>query len=359
MLKSGATRIGIILSVLILLSLTVKAQFLKSMMSSLCDTNYISDYTHYVTSRVYGSVKYANFDITDENFTQGILAYRPNNKLMLGFGVNHGILGLNIAFDIPAVNDDNKKFGKTSYLNLTSRIYLRKFSADIYLQVYKGFYLSNSAGILRGWNDLENYYKRPDIRSYNIGLSVNYIYNNGRFSYRAAFLQNEWQKKSAGSVLFGGAVFYTNIVGDTSLIPKNIIYRNFFESRKVKRINMYNLGPMIGYAYTFVIKYHWFLMLSGSANLAIGSTSLITDQIPETKDKSGLTVDFNLNFETSAGYNSHWWYIGFSYTNLSTRQQTPVSKGRLNMDTGNFRFNIVRRFRITKPIRILNPGLNR
>jgi hypothetical protein len=46
--------------------------------------------------------------------------------------------------------------------------------------------------------------------------------NPQRFSFNAAMTQNEWQKKSAGSFMIGGLVYYGQIKGDSSLVPKQV-----------------------------------------------------------------------------------------------------------------------------------------
>ncbi|MBE9517967.1 MAG: DUF4421 family protein [Bacteroidetes bacterium] len=38
-----------------------------------------------------------------------------------------------------------------------------------------------------------------DLRTNIIGLNVQYLFNSERYSYKASFLQNEFQKRSAGS----------------------------------------------------------------------------------------------------------------------------------------------------------------
>ncbi|NTV83185.1 MAG: DUF4421 domain-containing protein, partial [Bacteroidales bacterium] len=42
---------------------------------------------------------------------------------------------------------------------------------------------------------------RGDIRTWMAGLDLYDIFNSARFSCRAAVLQNEWQKKSAGEIV--------------------------------------------------------------------------------------------------------------------------------------------------------------
>jgi hypothetical protein len=338
--------------------LFVKGQdtFLKKVFYVNYDTNYITTYISYYTSRIYGSVKYGNMGYND-NLVGKSLAYRPNNKLLLGVGVNHGILGLNIGINFPFVNQDDDIYGETKYYDFTMRIFAPRFNSTIYLQNYKGFYLRNTKDMIQGWETGDPYYIRPDLRSRTVGLDVSYIFNSGRFSYRAAVLQNEWQKKSAGSFLVGGSLFYNANIGDSSIVPSYLYYGKFFNDLKFERSNSFSTGPTIGYAYTFVIKRHFFIMgsINGSANIGFTQLLLVDN---EEKIKSGLVLGVRSDVLISSGYNSERWYFGFSYTNMSTVTQAPVSERSISYDTGMYRFNMVRRIATKKPIRILNPELN-
>lgn len=321
------------------------------------DTNYISTYTSDYTTRLYGSVKYGNISYNDDLIGKR-LAYRPNNKLLLGIGVNHGMLGLNIGINFPFVNKDDEKYGETDYYDFTMRIFAPRFNATVYLQNYRGFYLSNTKDMMPGWQQGDPYYIRGDIRSRTVGLELSYIFNSSRFSYRAAILQNEWQKKSSGSFLVGGSIFYNANIGDSSIVPSNLHYDLFFDGLKFNRSNNFSIGPLAGYAYTFVIKRHFFIVgsVNGSVNIGFTQLLLVDD---ENKVKSGLVLGLRSDVLFSAGYNSDRWYFGFSFINLSIGTQAPVEDRSISYDTGMYRFNLVRRFGAKKPIKILNPGITR
>jgi len=334
-----------------------QSAFIKKIFSVTYDPNYISTYVADYTTRVYGSVKYSNMGYND-NLVGKSLAYTPNNKLLLGIGVNHGILGLNIGINFPFVNQDDEKYGKTKYYDFTMRVFAPRFNATIYLQNYKGFYLRNTKDMIPGWQAGDLYYIREDIRSWTIGLDVSYIANSSKFSYRAAVLQNEWQKKSAGSFLVGGSFFYNSNVGDSSIVPSQLYYGLFYNSMKFDRSNNFSIGPILGYAYSFVIKRHFFIIgaINGSGNVGYTQLLLVDN---EDKVKSGLVLGFRAEIFISAGYNSDRWYFGVSFTNMSVVTQAPIPDRTISYDTGMYRFNIVRRFATKKPIRLLNPGISR
>jgi hypothetical protein len=334
-----------------------QSAFLTKMFIVPYDSNYISTYVSDYTARVFGSVKYGNMDYND-NLVGKSLAYRPNNKLLLGIGVNHGFLGLNIGINFPYVNEDDNKYGETKYYDFTLRIFTPRFNTTIYLQNYRGFYLRNTKDMISGWQEGDPYYIRGDIQSLTTGLEISYIFNSSKFSYRAAILQNEWQKKSAGSFLLGGSLFYNATIGDSTIIPTNLYYSLFYDGMKFERSNNFTFGPTAGYAHTFVIKKHFFIMGSVNASVNIGFTQLLlVDDV--NKVKSGLVFGFRTEILISTGYNSDRWYFGVSFINMSLSTQAPIPDRSISYSTGIYRINLVRRFATKKPIRLLNPLLKR
>lgn len=317
------------------------------------DTNFIKSYVTDYTTRLYGSVKYGRLGYKD-NLVGASLYYKPNSSFILGIGANHGWLGINIGVDFPFVNKDDGKYGETNYLDWTIRAFTQRFNATVYLQHYKGFYLSNTKDMIPGWVEGDPYYIRPDIRTNTAGLEIIYIFNNKRFSYRAAIIQNEWQKKSSGSFLIGGSLIYNATIADSSIVPSRLNYGKFYNDIKFDRSNNFSFGPVVGYAYTLVIKKHYFLMGSLNGSLSIGSTRLLPVD-SEEKVKSGLAFGARSELILSGGYNSDKWYFGLAFVNLSLETQAPIDERSIVYETGMFRINLVRRFVTKRPVKILNP----
>ncbi len=334
------------------LSVFGQRDFLKNLSKVEYDTSYISTYTTDYTCRLFGSVKYGQTSYND-NLNGKSLYYKPNSKFLPGIGINHGFLGLNIAINLPFLNQDDDKYGETKYYDLTARVFSPRFNSTLYLQYYRGFYLSNTRDMVPGWEYGDPYYTRGDIRSVTAGLDLIYIFNSRKFSYRAAVIQNEWQKKSSGSFLGGGSIIYNATFGDSSLVPSHLYYQSFYDGLKIDRSNNFSLGPAFGYAYTVVIKKHYFIMGSLNGSGTIGFTRFIIHENDE-KVKSGVVFGLRSEILVSAGYNSEKWYFGLSFVNMSVTNQSPLDECTINYDTGMFRFNLVRRIPTKKPIRLLN-----
>ena len=76
-------------------------------------------------------------------------------------------------------------------------------------EFYKGYYLTPQ-GLAAP--EGKPYYLRPDMGLSLVGFAFYRALNERKFSYQAGLLQNEWQKKSAGSVLVGGEIYYGSIL---------------------------------------------------------------------------------------------------------------------------------------------------
>ncbi|MEO6837519.1 MAG: DUF4421 family protein, partial [Ginsengibacter sp.] len=194
---------------LLLNSLFVSAQY-----HPVNDTAYYVRFPGSVTSRIYTSQKYTDFTLKDK--TTRNIHYYPNTTFNLGVGATYNNLSLNIAYGFGFLNQDPEK-GKTKYLDLQSHYYWRKWITDFEGQIYNGYHLSKGVGTNPG-----DYYYRRDMKVALVGISQYRIFNPTRFSYRAAFTQNEWQKKSAGTFLAGAGIYYGVVNADSSLIPQSI-----------------------------------------------------------------------------------------------------------------------------------------
>lgn len=344
-------RLTLILIFLTAFARTSYSQGIFEKLAGSTDTNYVKSYLDHLTTRVFASIKTAEISLRDDEVGESLI-FNPNSPTILGVGFNYGILGLNIGFNFPFINNDDHKYGETDYLDLQTHIYLRPMTIDLYLQYYKGYYLTNPSDLYEDWPTHDTLPKRPDISSISVGLNGQYLFKHKRFSLRAPFLQNEWQKKSAGSFIAGVNLFYVDTRADSSFIPRGVVDSNFFGGLHFSQYRIFNGGVTAGYAQTFVVKQHWFLTLSLVGGLSGGGSWVYTSEVDEA-DKSGFTVAGNLTGRAAIGYNSRRFFAGVSYLGIFIRNQAPVPRSWLGYDTGVFRLNIVYRFKLKNDLRFL------
>ncbi len=319
------------------------------------DTSYIKTYYSNISARIYASQKYTNLRIRDKDANYDLL-YRPNTPINLGVGATYRFLTLNVSYGFDFMNPERGR-GKTEYLDLQAHAYTQKMTIDVFGQFYNGFYLTP-----KGTAALEDeYYVRPDMEVFETGLSCQYLFNNKRFSYRAAFLHNEWQKQSAGTFLLGFEGYYGRIKADSTLVPTGI--DDSIAVQNIRNVEFFDGGPNIGYAYTVVIARHFFITGSLAFSIDYGRNNIRGDGIK--RKQTGFSS--NSFVRAFAGYNSERWACSISYhgNNVSLAENA-VSELRKSLNTGNIRLNLVYRFvpdkttkKILKPVDKVDSWINK
>lgn len=164
-----------------------------------------------------------------------------NNKTKTSFSVDYRIISATVSFTprfLEGNNDDEMK-GKSSYTDLSFRLFPGRFIQNIYYKNVSGFYVENMKDLSPEWQEgRDPYIQFPDLRVQTFGGSTSYILNKN-FSARSIYTQGEWQYKSSGS--------WVPFV-DYDLT----IFRNKIDGIKSKE-TQYNIGGNIGYFYNWVI----------------------------------------------------------------------------------------------------------
>jgi len=307
------------------------------------DSAYYQAYPKLVTARFFFSKKYTGL-LLEAPADVPTLKYRPNTAFSTGVGATYGAITLNLGLNLGFLNPDKEDKGKTRSLDLQSHIYTRKLLIDLYGQFYKGYYLSPKGYAIPG----DAAYLRPDLRVNLMGVSVYRLFNPRQFSYRAAFLQNEWQKKSAGSLLIGAEAYTGIIKADSALVPGAV--ESKYTQRNINKVVFTEFGPGIGYAYTLVYKEHFFL--TGSASLT-GDLSFVKEYTEAGPEKH-TSVTPNVTLRGVLGYNSNKWSTSISWINNTTNLRGASGKDQYLVRTGNIRVTIAKRF---QPGRLLKKRL--
>lgn len=316
------------------------------------DTLYVMDLSRRPTLRVYGSNKF-NSMVVRSNSGYTDLRYRPNGKYIIGVGASYRRLTLNIGVPMPFVNTDNDRLGRTRYLDAQANLHTPTQSSNLFLQVYKGYHISSHSKELLQWDQPTEVPYRADLLQYNIGLSTLRILNPERFSYRAAFNQDAWQKRSQGSWLAGGYLTCYVVNADSGLVPVRIA-NEFTERSDLRKGVFLDLGVLGGYAYTLVVDRHWFATLSGAIGAGPAAQFLRSDKGEGTYRSNTLGLGWHAQFRGAIGYNSRTHYVGIIYN----QETIAYVKGQSNgfaWDVGNIRLFLAMRLQRKAP-RIVEKG---
>ncbi|HEY8388009.1 MAG TPA: DUF4421 domain-containing protein [Parasegetibacter sp.] len=317
------------------------------------DSAYYVSYIKGLTTRFYFSKKYTSFRLSSSsgndmssNPGNEKLYYRPNTTLNMGVGATYNGITLNLAFGFPFLNRNESK-GETKYLDLQAHIYVRKYSIDLIGQFYRGYFLTDRPYRLSNKPD---YNLRPDLKMNMLGVSVFRVINHRRFSYRAMFFQDEWQKRSAGSLLIGGEVIYGNVKADSAFVPP--AYKQAFPSPDVDKVRVLKIGPGIGYGYTLVAGDHIFFSGSATATVNLSVVKEFTDAGAADK----VRVEPDLFYRAAVGYNSSTWSVSITALEFRMKFRGEYKDQNYRADIGNYRLNVAKRIQPGKKVkRLLRP----
>lgn len=310
------------------------------------DTAYVRLYPLHLVGRVYFSQKYTHVDLLPPSGAAR-LKYRPNTSLNLGVGATYGPFTLNLAYGFGFLNPDAGK-GRTRYLDLQSHVYTRQWVIDGFGQFYTGYHL-----VPRGFatGDPAAYYHRPDARLRFFGASAYRLFNPRRFSYRAALVQNEWQKRSAGSWLVGAEWSAGTFRGDSSLVPGRVV--GLYPRPLVREVRFLRLGPGAGYAHTVVFRKNIFVMASLTANLNLS----FNHETSEAGQTRAVSLRPNALYRVVAGYSNGRYNANLAWVNSTTAVGSADLAYGYRMRTGNFRLTVARLFVPGKRLRKLRKAV--
>ncbi len=331
----------IIISTLLLTSMFCLAQDIKlSSTNTDIDTNYIEDFSDRLVIRTFFKKKSNAVKITDTKAEGNTITYKPNQGGSFGGGFNYKWLGIDFAFKAPVADSVNDALGKSSSFDFQANMYMRKFAIDFFLLNYTGYYIENSANF--GSSNAK--IKYPHLSSGIIGANINYLFNHKKFSYRAAYLQNERQKKSAGS-LFGGAFFSKGHVrSDSSIIPKQFVSQ-FRESSNIINANYVVVGAQFGYAHSFIFKKFY---LTLSLGLGAGVQFVRIEAADEEFSASNSAPTGKVLTRFALGYNGDRFSMGIQNTHDSFVLSSDQENSKLEYQIGSFKFFLAYRLKAPK-----------
>ena len=269
--------------------------------------------------------------------------YLSNSPGRFGIFADHDFLSLSASFGIGTIDPSYKKEkGSTKQTNLQLSVTGRKVLVDLYVQKYKGLYANISEPAIYNSN---NFYVRPDIETKLYGATVNLVKNQRRFSVQAPFMLNSRQKKSAGSLLYGGEFYWGSAKGDSAFIPS--LLTDKYPHADVSKVDFITFGPGIGYGYTFVMKGHFFATAMATVNADV---SYIKEWAENDKLNTSWKFNPNLKVRSALGYNKEKWGVALSYTSNRLFFKATEADGRYLNYNDNYKLQYVRRIDAGKTV---------
>lgn len=211
------------------------------------------------------------FSIINEDERYSIEA---SNLLKLQLAANYKFIGLSVSF---SPNNKNSDF-VSSFLESNLDFFVKeKWIQSFHYSRVRGFYLESQP------IDLDKQF--PNLKTTNYYGATAYNYNPN-FSLKHLLHHNEWQKKSAGSLVPSLKYGYNRI---SDIVDNEKIAQNNFD-----------LALSIPYYYTWCFKKHWFISPNISPALGIRFSSEKT--LDDKSNESYLIRSLNVGLQY--GYTS-------------------------------------------------------
>ena len=323
-----------IVSLLIIFVLFICSLSLNAQKDFQHDTTYYETFPGKTTFRLYLSKKYVHLNFPSGGSAED-LEYKANPKLNLGAGITIKNISINLFNGFSFLNKNTDEKGKTKGFNFQVHLYPHKWAIDLMYVAPKGYHLEPKG--LAG-APADKYYYREDVKTCFFGISAYQVPNKKRFSYRAALLQSEWQKKSAGSFIYGGEIHHGTMQGDSALVPA--LLSSTYPQRGIDKINILSFGPGAGYAYTLVMAQHFFI----TGSMVINLDANFVREEDETRKEKNFSLNPSEVFKAALGYNGRKWNISANWTGSALSMQGSLTPENYVFSSGNVRLVVAHKF---------------
>jgi hypothetical protein len=305
---------------------------------------YIVDYKNLLTSRFYLLNESIGFQVKPEGAKNGVF-FKPNIHTKVGLAGFYKWFGLGLAVRSPFYKRDEDIKGKSKIIDLRINAYGKAIAAEISIQDYKGFYIDNPDEVYDEWLPGGEYPKRPDMRISSTSAIFYYIFNYKKHSIRAAYIQNERQLKSSGSLMLMPAVLFLKLSADSCIIPKAYIDKyNIDPSEQIKSGNFKLFGMSAGYSYTLVMLKYFYINASFLPGCFLQKYKYENNTGTERREKFSLLWLGRLAF----GYNSDKFYAGIGGVFGFNSTPIPILETNFHYDMNQIRLWIGTRFNVFK-----------
>ena len=142
----------------------------------------------------------------------------------------------------------------------------------------------------------------PGLKANNFGVSIYYFLNNKKYSQGAAYNFSKFQKRSAGSWMFGFTYSNLDIEMDFETLDPEL--RPYFDiSSDYLRLHYYSYCALFGYGYNWVWHPKWLFNITVMPS--IGANHCYED----ASDGSGTQFALNIHGRTSLTYNHRSLFV--------------------------------------------------
>lgn len=303
---------------------------------------YYNDLSHRLLIKAGINSSFSNLSIINTRDNRELII-KTLGQVSLAAAVNYKWFGIGVGIGLPPNEKEKNKKGNTSKLDLQFNLYTKKFGGDVFFQKYNGFHLSNPGNT---WKS-DTLPQLGKMQQFAVGATAFYIFNHNKFSYRAPYVRNTIQVKSAGSWL-GGLFFNLDAAAvDGGFVPFDSLLINLRDSFPVYAYSSSSYGLSFGYSYTVVISPSLFFNATLMPGFGLKNVSLETYKFEKGKvvtnavsSKSGAAGRVMLRL--SLGYEKNNFLIGATFH--SSQGTIAIEHFEFKPGLGSFKFFIAKRF---------------
>ncbi len=219
-------------------------------------------------------------------------------------GISVNIRGIGLTYIFKFTNDYLDTAAsriKSGYRKFQFTTYGSRYGLEIAYQDYSRLYFNYK----KNGTQIEGH--NTDIKVQQFALSNIFIGNRKRFSYNAAFNQNQFQKKSAGSFLMVLGFKY-NKIGTSDLIPVDT--KSYFQHPDLESNRSYMVVLQPGYAYNMVKNNFYF---ANALLVGVGFQKQVFSS--PSDDLSRFATPLVVRGKSGLGYNGKTFFGGV-YANV-------------------------------------------
>lgn len=282
------------------------------------DTSFIKGYDRKITFA--GNLEHRNetFRINNNDGSGRKIYYHPNIAYKLGFAASKNGIRVAIAIPIPQYTHIYGK-SKAFAINVKTQTSMMNWGYEFDFARYQGLYVGNPNQVVNGWKYGTAYPQRDDFKTTTFSFNTHIVLSN-KVSMKAAFMQTEAQKKTAGGFSVGMGFNYSGFSSGKGLVTTGQI-DNYQDISDMNRAGFWNFNIIPGYIYSWVYND---LYISGMAALGLG---------PQFRYyKNGIVPHFKFGVSAypvgrlSIGYNKDIYYAAFVYENTNFAYKVADSK---------------------------------
>ena len=218
-----------------------------------------------------------------------------NMRMLSSLNVNLGAYIQYMAVSVGYSVNMNTIFGgkKTDHSRFETNFNCALFNFDLYYYRNTGTYIRQFMGFNNNHLIRSDF---PGVKASNFGVSLYYFLNNKKYSQGAAYNFSKFQKKSAGSFMFGFSYSNLDILMDFSTLSDELRPLYTFPE-DILHLHYYSYCALFGYGYNWVWHPKWVFNVTAMPSIGVNHC------YEDSSEKGGTQFALNIHGRASLTYN--------------------------------------------------------